>query len=283
VPRSGLRTPGVRTVDPVLAESRLGLLVAERGCASIAFPARLMLWLMGAAEESRGKPQLTVDMSSAAASAGSAESVPGRNRRRLRVPDLAKLLGVVVALVTVAGGAVTVLFQLDPSLEPCIGGAAVTFTSIQVVPDYPFNRFVYDLTGELGGGGRVGGVVGAEVRYSYSAANLSGDPLVLRGTLLALARNGDIEYPPLNVLSYDAEDDLVPQRGVSGFFASRVPVLKQVTSTPDRCSQDASGLYWMFAPPFGGRRHRYRVLLEIYRGRTLQDRVGVGQTPVFES
>jgi hypothetical protein len=108
---------------------------------------------------------------------------PGSERDKLThlFVTLGKVLGVVVTLVTLVGGAVTVLFQLDPTLEPCIGGAGTQFTSVQVIPNYPLSQYLLDELGYVPS--QPAPVVGAEVRYTYTADNLSGNQIVLYGTL----------------------------------------------------------------------------------------------------
>jgi hypothetical protein len=100
-------------------------------------------------------------------------STTQRGRLTSLFTTLGKLLAVVVTLVTLVGGTATVLFQLDPSLEPCVGGSGARFTSIQVFPKYPLTQYLRDVNhGQTPAG--VPTLVGAEIRYNYSTSNLSG-------------------------------------------------------------------------------------------------------------
>jgi hypothetical protein len=188
--------------------------------------------------------------------------------------SLGKLLGVVVTLVTLVGAVVTLIFQVDPTLVPCIGGGQATFTGVVVVPDYTLQQYISDVNnGNVPD--NVPPTVGAEVRYSYSASNLSGNHLRLYTTLEQVAPNGDMMAPPSPPGGVLSSANLQSQVGLPG---QPVPVV-----TPDRCSLDSSGLDWVYLPS-ARPRHRYRILLEFYRGgrQDFTDRVGVGMTPVFD-
>jgi hypothetical protein len=196
--------------------------------------------------------------------------------------SLAKVLGIVVTLVTLTGGAVTLLFQVDPTLEPCVGGSGVTFTSAQVIPDYPLTQYYIDITGNPNVPDAISSTeVGAEVRYAYTASNLSGNGLVLRGTLQEIAAGGSIVTPTLAPDEFTTDDNLVPQVTAKQ-LANNMTKIPSISKTPSRCSENANGIYFIQLPPDLPRHHRYRVLLELYRGRTLDDRVGIGVTPTFE-
>jgi hypothetical protein len=203
---------------------------------------------------------------------------PGSERDKLThlFVTLGKVLGVVVTLVTLVGGAVTVLFQLDPTLEPCIGGAGTQFTSVQVIPNYPLSQYLLDELGYVPS--QPAPVVGAEVRYTYTADNLSGNQIVLYGTLEAVTRDGDVAFPPISTANWVPDEDLVPQRT----FPTNLHAPPRIVA-PSKCSEQSSGLYWMVLPP-SPHPHRYRILLELYRGPhgVFNDRVGVGETPSFD-
>jgi hypothetical protein len=189
--------------------------------------------------------------------------------------SLGKLLAVVVSLVTLLGGVVTLLFQVDPTLEPCIGGGQATFTAVEVVPDYPLAQYIRDINN-----GRTPAnlppLIGAEVRYSFSASNLSGHDLRLYTTLDQIAPDGDIAAPPGPPPGPTSSENLQTQTGLPNQPA---PVV-----TPDRCSLDTSGLDWVQLPQANRRHHRYQIVLEFYRGAldNFTDRVGVGKTPIFD-
>lgn len=195
---------------------------------------------------------------------------------------LAKVLGIVVTLVTLTGGAVTLLFQVDPTLEPCVGASGVTFTSAQVIPDYPLTQYYTDITGNPNVPDSINSSeIGAEVRYAYTTSNLSGNGLVLRGTLQEIGADGSIVTPTLAPTEFTNVDNLVPQVTAEQ-LVKNTHEIPSISKRPDQCSEDANGIYFIELPPDLPRHHRYRVLLELYRGRTLENRVGVGVTPVFE-
>jgi hypothetical protein len=183
---------------------------------------------------------------------------------------LAKVLGVVVTIVTLLGGLVALLFQVDPTLLPCVGGSGAAFTDIQVFPGYDYTRYVLDLGIHV----NYANSKGTEVRYGYQVNNLSGASLTVKGTLQQIAPDGDITYPRLggfDSVVYEQRTNLAP-----GFGNLRARL------TPNRCSQDGSGIYWMQMPSQVPRHHRYRIVLELYRGSTLEQRVGVGVTQIFD-
>jgi hypothetical protein len=206
-------------------------------------------------------------------------AAPGRDRLTRRFITLGKVLGVVVSLVTLIGGTVTLLFKVDPSLEPCIGGAGATFTSVQVVPRYPLVQYIRDVNN-----GRVPQglppLTGAEIRYSYSASNLSGNDVRLYATLEQILPNGDITAPPGPPPGPTNSENLQAQVGPQGFLG---PQQSHPGVTLNKCSQDTSGLDWILLPR-ARHRHRYRVVLELYKGaaNSFTDRVGVGDTPTFD-
>jgi hypothetical protein len=229
-----------------------------------------------------GAPADPPAASSASAEAGAGTSPQHhsnlrRDRDRLThlFLTLGKLLGVVVTLVTLVGGVVTVLFQVDPTLEPCVGGAGLTFTAVDVVPDYLLPQYMSDINnGNVPS--NVSNFVGAEVRYNYSTSNLSGNDLRLYLTLQQIEPDGDIAALPGPPPGVDSPTNLQSQVGVPGQPPNPV--------TPDRCSEASSGLDWIQLPPPAGRHRRYRIVLEFYRGAldSFSDRVGVSTTPIFD-
>jgi hypothetical protein len=203
----------------------------------------------------------------------------GNDRDRLTrlLAMLAKALGVAVTFVTLTGGAVTLLFQIAPTLEPCIGGSGVQFTSAAVLPNYRYDTYWRDLHGP-DVPAYIKSLNGVELRYSYKTENLSGHGLVFRGTLQQIAPNGDLRPPGLPSFEYQVDDDLVAQGDLERMRLKAAPL----NETPDKCSDDASGIFWIQLPPELPRHRRYRILMELYRGTTLDERVGVKESPVFE-
>ena len=198
---------------------------------------------------------------------------PSRDRLTRTLAVLAKVLGVAVTLVTLGGGVVTLLFQVDPTLEPCIGSSGATFDAIQVFTGYPYTQYVADL--RFNNPGSYGSTPGVEVRFNYSLDNLSGAKPVLRGTLQQVAPDGHITTPQLP--GFLAEIYRQHTNQTTGDALRRF-------ARPDRCSQDGNGIYWMpLEPGVVPTHHSYRIVLELFDGSRLTDhRIGVGVTPVFD-
>ena len=199
---------------------------------------------------------------------------PERDRLTRLFITLGKVLGIAVTLVTLIGGTVTVLFRLHPSWEPCIGGGGAAFTSVEVIPRYPLAQYIRDVDHD-NTPVHLPPLMGAEIRYSYSTSNLSGNGVRLYESLQEILPNGDIAAPPGPPPDTTSSENLQSQVGVPGQPAPAV--------TPDKCSQDSSGLDWIDLPKTP-HRHRYRVVLELYKGakNSFTERVGVGQTPTFD-
>lgn len=196
-------------------------------------------------------------------------SDPSRDRLTHALVTLAKVLGVVVTLVTLSGGVVTLLFQVDPTLEPCIGSSGATFTGVEVFTAYPYTQYAADLGLNPHGYASTPGV---EVRYNYQLNNLSGAKPVLRGTLQQVASDGRITVPRLNgVLAHVYRQETNESTGQALHKFVR----------PNRCSQGGSGIFWMPVTWVPAHRH-YRIVLELFDGPTVSDRVGVGVTPMFD-
>ena len=170
-----------------------------------------------------------------------------------------KLVAAATAAVALVAGAVTLLFQVDPAIAPCLGGTHASFTGAPVFPNYPYWQFIRDMGGNPAG---YTNPVGAEVRYSYQVQDLRGETLVVRATLVRLAKDGSIAAADTSAL--DQED----------LFAEQ-------TVKPDQCSQDGGGTFFAHLPS-GGTASRYQIYLELYQGYGYNDRIALGQTPVFD-
>lgn len=197
-----------------------------------------------------------------------------RDRLTRLLITLGKLLGVAVTTVTLIAAIVALIFRVDPSLEPCFGGAGATFTSIEIVPGYTLVQYLRDINrGQAPKG--LPALTGAELRYSYSTSNLSGQGVRLYATLQGISPRGDVTAPPGPPPGPTSSENLQKQVGLPN---QPPPVV-----TPNRCSQDSSGLDWIELPRHHGRR-RYRIVLELYQGalNAFNHRVGVGESPIFE-
>jgi hypothetical protein len=220
--------------------------------------------------EAQGGGEAGSEGEAAQASPEDVASDPSRDRLTRTLVTLAKVLGVVVTFVTLIGGVVTVLFRVDPTLEPCIGSSGATFTAVQVFTAYPYTQYAADLRLNPNDYAPTPGV---EVRYNYQLNNLSGAKPVLRGTLQQVASDGRITVPQLNGLLARV---YLQQTNQSAGQALHKFV------TPNRCSQGGSGIFWMPVTSVVPAHHHYRVVLELFDGPTLADRVGVGVTPIFD-
>jgi hypothetical protein len=97
---------------------------------------------------------------------------PGGKRRFPR-PSIGAVLGIVATVVAVAGGIAALLFTLDPSLKPCLGGTRVAITAA-VFPRAE----------------RHGGLVFASVRYTITTDGLRGTPLLVRYSVFHVDASG---------------------------------------------------------------------------------------------
>ena len=206
----------------------------------------------------------------AQASPEDVDSDPSRDRLTRALVTLAKVLGVVVTLVTLSGGVVTLLFQVDPTLEPCIGTSGATFSGVQVFTAYPYTQYAADLGLNPHDYYPTPGV---EVRYNYQLNNLSGAKPVLRGTLQQVDLKWSHHRAPAQRLLagvYLKETNLSAGQALHRFVR------------PNRCSQGGSGIFWMPVTSVAPAHHHYRVVLELFDGPTVSERVGVGVTPMFD-
>ncbi len=174
--------------------------------------------------------------------------------------NVAKTVAGTGAVIAAVAGAVGLLFQVDPRLAPCLGGRSATFTGSPVFPNYPYHQYLKDL-GEGGSSiSRGPNPSGAEIRYSYVADDLRGETLVLRETLVRLAKDGTIAAADTNPL--DA-NDLAPA----------------ATLVPTQCSQTSGGDIFVYVPHTRG---RFEIVLELFLGERLDTRIALGETPPFD-
>jgi hypothetical protein len=163
-------------------------------------------------------------------------------------------------VIAAAGGAIGILFELEPRLAPCLGGRDATFTGAPVFPNYPYRQYLIDEGASRATAASYPDVSGAEVRYSLQADDLRGQNLVLRVTLVGVAKDGTIASADVNPLD---DDDLA----IKGTFV------------PSQCSEAGGGTIFVNVPAKSG---HYRVVLELFVGKALDDRVALGQTSEFD-
>lgn len=170
-----------------------------------------------------------------------------------------------VAIAAVAGG-LGLLFQVEPSWEPCLGGSSASFTAAPVFPNVTYSHFLQYNVGATPASVEAvpnRGVRGAEVRFLYTAKSLRGDPLWLYATLVTVSPDG-------SVTGIDPTLD--------EFYEFKI--------VPNACTE--SGGYDVFVQPIPNTRQHYRIVLELYRGERLkaenvfQPRLALTETPVFQ-
>jgi hypothetical protein len=167
---------------------------------------------------------------------------------------LLKALGAVVALVTIAGGGLALMFHVRPDLEPCVGGASAEFTGAPVFPRMQFHDHLLHTGRDKGFIEQQPNPLGAEVRYSYRATNLKGGHLPIVWSLVTVNR-GEVT-------------SIV--RGEDRAIARRVD--------PDTCTETGGDDLVVLIPEQG---KHYRIVLEIYRNDDRTDRLALFETPTF--
>jgi len=163
-----------------------------------------------------------------------------------------KALAVIIPLVAAT---LALVFTVRPSLKPCVGATGAEFTGVPVFPHVRFRDHLFrsgasraEMRGEPN-------VLGAEVRFSYKTDDLRGETLPITWSLVSIEKDGTLGA-------------VVP--GQDRALAMLV--------TPDSCS--GTGGKDLFVP-VPDKRKRYRVVLELYREQSLQDRLALEETPIF--
>jgi hypothetical protein len=162
------------------------------------------------------------------------------------------------AVLALAATGIGVLFKVDPRIAPCLGGRNASFTGAPVFPHYGYQQFLQD-RGRTDTRGYPN-IQGAEVRYSYRVDDLRGQRLVLRVTLVSVNRDGSI-------------------RGVDTNAIDKNDLFVEDSFVPDQCSQAGGGTFFAHMPIDA--RGRYEIVLELFIGMSLDQRVALGQTPQF--
>jgi hypothetical protein len=167
----------------------------------------------------------------------------------------ARALTAVAVLVPVIAGVIALLFTVDPRLAPCLGESEASFTGAPVFPHIGYRQFLVDDGVSGARAASEPNLPGAEIRYSYHTHGLRGHRLVLRSSLLSVERDGTL-----------------------GRFAQGQNLDPDAEISPDACSETAGNtLFVEIRDPH----QLYEVVLELYAGRGLTDRVALTQTAVF--
>jgi hypothetical protein len=158
-------------------------------------------------------------------------------------------------LVTLIACTVGVLFKLDPRLAPCLGTSSATFAGVPVFPHIRYRQFLADTGLSSATAASARDLPGAEIRYSYETHSLPGRQLVLRYSLLTVDSDGTL-----------------------GAFVSAENLSPGLRIAPTACSQTAGNTLFVQIPD---PHRRYEVVLELYVGEDLTDRVALAQTAIF--
>ena len=167
---------------------------------------------------------------------------------------LLKVLGAIVALITIAGGGLTLLFHVRPGLQPCIGGASATFTGAPVFPRMRYREYLLHEGTPKQEIARQPDIGGAEIRFSYRVNNLKGAVMPLVYTLVTVSHG--------EATGIDPAQDRAPARLVN----------------PDTCTETGGKDLFVSIPD---PKQHYRVVLELYRNRDELDRLALFETPTF--
>jgi hypothetical protein len=168
-----------------------------------------------------------------------------------------RLLTTVSVIIGILVGAGGLLFTLRPGLKPCLGDERAEFTGAPVFPAVRFREYVV----------RVQGLTqqeaadepdkqGAEVRFSYATSGFRGEDLPVTYSLVSVTRDGTLGA-------------LIPGYERAQAFTVR----------PDSCS--GSGGYDLYVDVPQSPRRRYRVVLELYRDTSLDNRLALVETATF--
>jgi hypothetical protein len=178
--------------------------------------------------------------------AGDGPRGDGRSRRLL------SLGGLVISLIA---GALGLLFVLDPGLKPCLGDAEAEFTGAPVFPHVRFREYLVRNGKSYETARKEPDVTGAEIRFSFRTSGVRGENLPVTYSLLTIDRNGTLGAV------VDGQD-----RSLA------------MTIRPRRCTQ--TGGTDLFVPvPHAAK--RYRVVLELYRDTSRDERLALTQSDPF--
>jgi hypothetical protein len=180
--------------------------------------------------------------------AGDSAGGDGRPRRMLSLGGL---------VVSVIAGVLGLLFVLDPGLKPCLGDAEAEFTGAPVFPHVRFRDYLVRSGKSYEAARKEPDITGAEIRVSFRTNGVRGEELPVTYSLLTIDRNGTL-----------------------GSVVAGQDRSLAMTVRPQNCTQ--TGGKDLFVPvPRSGR--RYRVVLELYRDKSLDERLALTQSEPFGS
>jgi hypothetical protein len=166
-----------------------------------------------------------------------------------------RLLTTAGVLIGLIAGAVGLVFTLAPGLKPCLGDTSAKFTGAPVFPHVRFRDHLIRTGAKREEAAKEPNLLGAEVRFSYATSGLRGAELTVTWSLITIERDGTL-------------GPVVP--GQDRALA--------MTVNPDACSESGGkDLFVQIPDP----RKRYRVVLELYRKTSLDDRLALMETGAF--
>ena len=166
-----------------------------------------------------------------------------------------RVLAGAAVLVSIAAGAVGLLFTLKPDLKPCLGETSAEFTGAPVFPQVRFRDHLIRIGVRKERVAREPNLLGAEIRFSYRTTGLRGTKLTITWSLITIGRDGTIG---------------AVVRGQDRALA--------MTVSPESCSETGGKDLFVQIPNPG---KRYRVVLELYRDEALVDRLALAETDPF--
>jgi len=163
-----------------------------------------------------------------------------------------KALAVIIPLAVASLGLV---FTIRPSLRPCVGASDAAFTGVPVFPHVRFRDHLFRSGASRAEILSEPNILGAEVRFSYKTDDLRGERLPITWSLVSIEKDGTLGAV------VPSEDRAIA-----------------MVVTPDSCSETGGKDLFVAIPD---KRKRYRVVLELYRERSRQDRLALEETPIF--
>jgi hypothetical protein len=166
-----------------------------------------------------------------------------------------RVLTAAAVLIGAAATLVGLVFTLRPDLRPCLGETSAAFTGAPVFPQVRFRDHLIRTGVRKERVAKEPNVLGAEVRFSYRATGLRDRELTITWSLIAIERDETVGA-------------VVP--GQDRALAMAV--------SPESCSETGGKDLFVQIPVPG---KRYRVVLELYRGDSLVDRLALTETDPF--
>lgn len=166
-----------------------------------------------------------------------------------------RVLATAAVLISVAAGAVGLLFTLKPDLKPCLGETSAEFTGAPVFPQVRFRDHLIRTGVPKEQVAKEPNLLGAEIRFSYRTSGLRDTKLTITWSLITIDRDETI-----------------------GAVVQGQDRALAMTVSPDSCSETGGkDLFVQIPQP----RARYRVVLELYRDDALVDRLALTETDPF--